>query len=206
MNLEPNYLIWIALVILIIFNIIINYNDPFLYSNSKNCLFVKCKEYAFISGSASLFFDVCIAISLTLVNPIPYLPKYWVIPLVILYFMAIYTNYNQAQIVTKDEPFGVPPEGFFNKKTRIIFRSIILILYTFIFLGRLGTESQPTIKIQSLAEKFLYNRFGGFKKGNEVAFLLGWISLLSIPVSVLQLYKTIKYFPTNYNQPVSWSS
>ncbi len=206
MKMEPSYIIWLCLIILILFNMLIYFHDPYLYSNATNCLHLKCKEYALFAGILTLVADVCLATSLTFINPIPYLPTYWFVGLAVIYIMLIYTNYNQADIVTQDEKFNPPPEGFFKKNFRIGFRIIILTLYIFIFLGRFSTETQPTIGVQPWTEKLLYNRFGGLTKPNAIPFFLSWASIIAIPIASIQLYKTVKYHPSNHNQPVSWSN
>ena len=94
--------------------------------------------------------------------------------------MLIYVNYHQADIVTQDEKFNPPPEGFFKKNFRIGIRILILTLYIFIFLARFSTETQPTLGIQPWTQKILYNRFGGLTKPNAIPFFLSWASIIGM--------------------------
>lgn len=204
MELTPSYLTWSILALILILNPIIFFNDPFKYSNSSKCLHLTCRRYSLIMALVILAIDMILAISLTLINPLPYLPKFWFIPYTIIVFMIILLHFNESKIVVKDKRFTPPPEFFFRKKTRIVCRAILASLYLLIIVARFASESQPTISTQTKPERFLYNRFGGLHSQNVIPFFLSWLTIIALPVAGLRLYQEITYHPSKYNQPLAW--
>lgn len=202
---ETSYLTWFFLILVIILNLIMVFHDPLKYSISKKCLLLQCRKYSLALSLITLTLDLLIAISLTYINPIPFLPKIWYIPVAIIAFMVILLHYNESQVVFKDHSFKPPPEFFFKKTTRIIFRGIILALYLFLFIGRFASETQPTISTQPFIQRVFYNRFGGFGSHNYLLFFISWITLLTIPLASIRLYQSITYHPTIYHQPLAWN-
>ena len=202
---ETSYLTWFFLILVMILNIVMVFHDPLKYSISKKCLLLPCRQYSLILSLVTLTLDLMIGISLTYLNPIPFVPKIWFIPVGIIYLMVVLLHFNQSDIVFQDHSFKPPPETFFKKTTRIIFRSIILSLYLFILIGRIASETRPTLSTQPLAEKFIYNRFGGFSSQNYFIFFISWVTILTIPLAGIRLYQTITYHPTKYNQPLAWN-
>lgn len=207
MDLEPSYLTWGLLGPLLILNILIFFHDPYKYSNSQNCLELPCRPYSLTTALFTLFLDLCLAASLTHINPLPFLPTFWYIPFGIIAIMIILLHFNESNVVVKDKRFNPPPEYFFKKPVRMVIRGVITILYLLIITARLSSETIPTLKLETLpfSHRFLYNRFGGLNANNMVPFFLSWLSILALPIAIIRLYQTIKYHPSDYNQPLPWN-
>jgi hypothetical protein len=204
MQLEPNYIIWGAVSLLLILNLLIYFHDPLIYANPQKCFFLQCRKYSLVYALVILGLDLCLVISLTHLAGPPYLPTYWYIPFAILAVLIILMRYNETQITAKEHRFTPLPLYFFRKNGRIIIRSIILALYLIILLSRYLTEALPTIPTQSLPERFFYNRFGGLTQKNSIIFLLSILTVFSIPIATFRLYQEITFHPTIYNLPLAW--
>jgi len=147
---------------------------------------------------------MCLFISLTFINPIPYLSKYLFIGVGILYLLVILLKYNQTQIIQSNTDFQPPPEGFFYQNVRLGIRITILALYCLIILGRFASETMETGSAQPILERLVYSRFGGYNKNNQIPFALSWITFLAIPIASIRLVQTVKFHPKNYDLPLQW--
>lgn len=205
MNLKPSYIVWISLVLVLFLNIFMFFHDQFKYSNSRKCLFLNCRKYSLIFALTIFGLDMINGMCTTFINPLPFTPIYWFIPVAILGTMVILLHLNETSIVVKDSTFSPPPEFFMNHNVRIIFRSVIILLYLILFMSRYITESLPTIDIQSFPEKYIYSKFGGLRESNKIWFFLSWITIFTIPLATFRLYQEITFHPTKYNQPLAWT-
>ena len=204
--LQPSYLVWGMLTILIILNIIIFFHDPLLYTDSKSdsCFNKSCRNYTLTTTLITFALDMCLFISLTFINPIPYLSKYLFVSVGILYLLVILLKYNQTLIIQSNTNFQPPPEGFFYQNVRLGIRIVILALYCLIILGRFASETMETGSAQPILERLVYSRFGGYNKTNQIPFALSWITFLVIPIASIRLYQTVKFHPKNYDLPLQW--
>ena len=204
MKLQPSYLVWISVTLVLLLNIFMFFMDQYKYSNSQKCLNLTCRKYSLIFALVILTLDLCNGFTITHINPLPYIPRFWYIPVSILATMVILLHYNESEIVVKDTSFQPLPEFFFTHNVRIIFRAFITLLYLIIFMSRYLTESLPTIEVQSKLERFVYSKFGGLHYNNKICFMLSWITIFTIPLAGFRLYQEITYHPTKYNLPLAW--
>lgn len=204
MEIQPNYLIWGLVSILIILQSIIFFHEQFLYSKAKICALLECRKYSLILALVTFAFSMCLIISLTHIAAPPFLPTFWYVGFGIVALMIILLYYNQTDIISADHRFSPPPQHFFGKTTRIIIRSLIVGLFLIIFLGRYMTEAMPTLTTQPFLERFVYNRFGGLQTGNIPFFYLSWVTILSVPFTVFRLIQEITFHPTPYYLPLNW--
>lgn len=205
MNFKPSKLVWICMALVIVLNVFMFFHDPLKFSNSKKCIYLTCRKYSLIFALVILGLDLCHGVGLTFINPLPYTPTFWFIPFTILAVMIILLNFNESTIVVKDNNFNPLPELFFTKTVRIIFRSVIALLYLILFIMRYATEAVPTLGVQPKLERFFFNRFGGLTPGNQLLFFLSWLTIFTLPLAGFRLYQEITYHPTKYNQPLGWN-
>ena len=201
---EPNYLIWALIAVLLILQSTIFFHEQFQYSNAKICFMLECRQYSLIFALVTLALSMALIISITHIAPPPFLPTFWYLGFGIVALMIILLHFNQTDIINSDNTFHPPPQHFFGKKTRIVIRALILALILIIFLARYMKEALPTLSTQPFAEKFILNRFGGLTQENKVFFYLSWLTVLAVPFTTFRLVQEVTFHPTAYFLPLNW--
>lgn len=200
-----NNLMWISAITIMFLNFIIYLSDPLKHTNAVECLGLPCRTYSV--SAALLIFTIDLILIIVLTHQMPFmkdLPKLWYIGLGIIGYMIILLIHNTNFVVVEDKKINPPNEYLLLKNIRSFFYIIVLILYIIVFVSLYTTNVKNTIPAQPFSEKFIFNRFGGYKYDNKIIFCLSYLIILGIPISAYRVYKGVKYHPYHYKLPLAW--
>ena len=194
---------YILLIILIIFNFLCSFKSPLIYSSSLKCLGIKCKNFQFIINLLSFTFLSSMMISMSILNKSLFIPTYWSIPIIILGYIFIYINWKNSKIVKIiKERLNPPPLSFLTKNKRIAVSFIFLFIYLLLFILNFLAHRIP-IKGETFLDIVVFSSFGGFIE-QRTACLTGWLSILGLATSIINIYYTMDFYPNRYQLPNSW--
>ena len=198
-------ILWIIAFLIMFLNLIIYVSDPLKHSNQVECLGLHCRNYSFAMALFAFTIDLIIMIVLTHTKPfIEFMPSMWYVALGILGYLLIFLTFKTNFVVEQGKKLDPPDDYLLNKNIRLIMYIIVLALYIILFVTLYTVDTQNTIAVQPFLERFLYNRFGGYKKGNKIMFALSLLIILGIPLASIRVHKGIYYHPQFYKLPLSW--
>ena len=198
-------IIYLLVFIQSLLNIFLYISNPLKHSNKVECYKLPCNIYTIYSTLILFTIDIVLLGILTYTEPITeYLPKTWFLFYGFLGYLIIFLTYSNSQIVKQSKKLNPPYESLLNKDFRFSLYIISLILYFGIILLRYFRNVEEIIPTQPSLEKFFWNRFGGYKEKNKINFILSYLSIIVIPVSILRTLDGAKYHPQYYDLPLSW--
>lgn len=185
-------------------NIFIYSNNPLKHSNNIECYNLPCNIYSIYSSIILFTIDIILLGLLTYYEPLSeFLPKTWFLFYAFLGYLIIFLIHSRSKIIKKSQKINPPPEIILNKDIRFSIYLISLILYLGIIFIRYVRNVENTIELDSILNKYFWNRFGGFKN-NKINFTLSYLTIIAIPISILRILDGSKYHPSYYNLPLSW--
>ena len=194
---------YIILFFLILLNFLSYFNSPLLHSNAIECFGIKCRDYTLLSNLMSFTFLSSMIVSMSILNNSIFIPFYWFIPLIILGYTVIFINWKHSKIVKpRKGRITPPPLEFTTKNRRLAIVSLILVLHLFLFILNFIAHRIPT-NSEKLIDIVFKTAFGGLKD-NRSACMTGWLSVLGIVTSSINIYFTDKFRPTVLGLPNSW--
>lgn len=198
-------ILWIIVLLLITLNLTIYISDPLKHSKQIACLGLPCKSYSLSMALLIFTIDLIIIIVLTHTKPfIAYLPPMWYVALGILGYMIILLTHHTTNVVEENRKLNPPDDYLLNKDIRLILYIVVLGLYIILFLTLYTVDVKNTISVQPILERFFFNRFGGYKKGNKIIFALSCLIFLGIPLTIIRVIQGTQYHPYYYKLPLSW--
>jgi hypothetical protein len=198
---------WIIMGALIVLTILSYIQEPIRFSGKISRFGLTYKLQYFILICVTMFIYVFSFLGLELTIPFSKnLPSYWYIPIIIIVF-AIITDitFNTDIVTNKNNNLEPPPSYLLPKKYRIIIFYLIIIfdilafVQQFIYSG-ISVEFKTTVLHQ-----FFLNRFGGFKPGNVLAFIVSWLGIFSLGIDYYNISNQLAFTACNYNLPDSWN-
>ncbi len=194
---------YIILIVVLALSFLHYLNDPLRNSDALQCLGLQCRQYSLIINLLSFTFLSAMMISMGILNKSIYVPGYWYIPIIIIGFFVIYLDWNTNKIVRPEKgKITPPPIGYIPKDRRIAIVSSLLVLYLVLFILNYMSHRVP-VQIGGFADKLFWNSFGSYQ-ARRGAFMLGWISILGLVTSSLNIYFTDDFYPAKYDLPNSW--
>lgn len=199
----------IILIILVfvnsLFNIFLYLNNPLKHTDIINCYKLPCNIYTIYSTLILFTIDIILLGILTYTEKVlDFLPKTWFLFYGFLGYLIVFLVYSTTRIVKRNKKINPPDEILLNKNFRFSFYVISLLLYLGIIFLRYTKDPLETIDTQPFLDKYFFNRFGGIKEKNIINFVLSYLSLIAIPISLLRTIDGAKYQPEYYNLPLSW--
>jgi hypothetical protein len=197
------WLFWLAVAVLNFYAFI---HDPLRFS-SENIIGIPAKW--FIYGARMLTFTLDVLTFLGLWFTIPFvadMPVYWFIPFVILGYALISQYTSDGKIYTREEDtFAPPPTYLWSKRTRIILFIVVLLLNIMIFLQFYVASGIKAYYDNTVLHHFFLQRFGGFYKGNHLAFIVAWLAILALYFDAKMLKIQYNFTACQYDLPDSWN-
>tara|TARA_B100000795_G_C22793421_1_gene438109 strand:- start:1027 stop:1467 length:441 start_codon:yes stop_codon:yes gene_type:complete len=142
-------------------------------------------------------------VSMSILNKFLFIPTYWFIPIIILGYILIYINWKHSKIVKIIKGrLNPPPLSFLTKNKRISMSILILLIYLILFILNFIAHRVP-IKGDTFSDVVVFSSFGGFVE-QRTACLTGWLSLLGLVTSIINIYFNIDFYPQLYDLPNSW--
>lgn len=210
-NIFVNFLIrvelrWFFYSIALILTILAYYQEPLRFSNAKGISGLPFSWETYIFSLINLLNYFITLFGLWLTIPFIFgLPNYWMIALFI-FLMALFTEIfiDTKKININDEKFQPPPQNLYPKKYRLIIHYFILIFDILIFSQFFLSTSEISINAKTYLDKYLFNRFGGWIKGNRINFLASWLATLGILYDIYNIINQTNFYPCKYKLPNTW--
>ena len=194
---------YIILSVVIYLSFLYYLNDPLKNSDALQCLGLKCRPYSLIINLLSFTFLSAMMISMGILNKSIYIPGYWYIPIIVIGYFVIYLDWNTNKIVRPEKgKITPPPVEFIAKDRRLAIVTSLLVLYIVLFLLNYMAHRVP-VQIGSVGDKLFWNSFGSYE-ARRGAFILGWMSILGLVTSSLNIYYTDTFHPGKFDLPNSW--
>lgn len=197
---------WLILGFTIILTIISYIQEPIRFSAMKSYFKINYKMQYFILICFTIF--IYIFNVLTLEFTIPFsknMPSLWYIPLIIILYSIILDITINTKTVNNNNNFQPPPKYLLPKKYRLIILYFILIFDIIIFIqGLLYSGINIQFKTTILHQFFL-NRFGGFKPGNALIFIISWLGIIGLLLDIYVIKNHNLFNACEYGLPESWN-
>ena len=198
-------ILYILVFVQSLLNIFLYINNPLKHTDVVNCYKLPCNIYTIYSTIILFTIDIILLGILTYTeNILDFLPKTWFLFYGFIGYLVIFLIYSSSKIIKRNKRINPPDEILLNKDFRFSFYIISLLLYLAIIFLRYTKDPLETIETQPFLEQYFFNRFGGFKEKNRVNFILSYLSMIVIPISIFRTLDGAKYQPELYNLPLSW--
>jgi hypothetical protein len=198
------WLFWLFVTILNFYAYIV---DPVRFSSETYFWGVPNKWFIYVARMLTFFLDILTFLGLWLTIPFAdNIPLYWFIPLIIIGFAVISQYAIDSETYTRNgNNFSPPPTYMWSKTSRIILFAIILILNAIIFIQFYIASGIKDYYDSTVLHRFFLQRFGGFYKGNHLAFIVAWLGALAFYFDAEMLILQYKFKVCDFNMPDSWS-
>ena len=194
---------YLLLIILVFLSFLHYLHNPLKHSDAIECFGIQCRQFILLFNLISFTFLSSMIISMSILNKSIFIPTYWFIPLIILGYTIIILDWRLSKIVIpRKGKITPPPLNYIPKLQRFIISMVILILYMFLFVTNFAAHRIKPID-NSFSEVVILSSFGGFREKSG-ACMTGWLSLLGIITSAINIYFTEKFIPGNFDLPNSW--
>jgi hypothetical protein len=196
---------WVVALSFFFLNFVSYYQNPPLYSDSKNCFAnLPCRWFQFIAGVMNLTLNLLGIIGLWYCAPFTkYLPDYWYIPLAILSYAVLIQITLSVKTAYDDGSFNPPPTYLWDKKSRVWLNVIITILDIIFFHQMYLDGGKLLIENPRVMDDLILGRFGGWNE-SKFEFVLGWWGIFGLIIDLIAVYYTYYFRSCDYNLPSSW--
>ena len=194
---------YILLGLLTALNFLYYFNSPLTYSDAIECFGIECRPFSLINNLMMFTFLAAMMVSMGILNKSLFIPTYWFIPIIILGYVMIFLDWRNKKIV-RPRPGRItpPPDGFLPKTRRILLIMGILLVHMALFFGNYSSH-KVNVDSDKFSELIFWSAFGTFKE-RPGAFMTGWLSILGILWSMVNIFFTESFFPQKFNLPNSW--
>jgi hypothetical protein len=198
---------WVLLAITIILTLFAYIQEPIRFSGRYGFTGLNYKIQYYVLFCITLFVYFFNLLSLEYTIPFSKnLPYLWYIPIIIICYSIITDITFSSKIVDdKDGNLEPPPSYLLPKKYRliiyyfIILFDIMMFLQSFVYSG-ISTQFNTTILYQ-----FILNRFGGFKPGNIIMFIISWLGIIGLGLDAYMINNQYNFSACMYGLPESWN-
>jgi hypothetical protein len=195
---------WFICLTCFVLNFFSYYQNPTLFTDSKNCHGMSCRWFNFIAGMGNLTLNLIGLIGLWYIAPFSkYLPNYWYVPVIILSYALLIQITLSVKVTTDDGNFNPPPEDLWPKKYRILLNVIIFILDIIFFHQLYLDGGKQLYNNPTILDDFILSRFGGWNE-SKFDFVLGWYGIIGFILDILCINNIASFKACNYNLPSSW--
>jgi hypothetical protein len=195
---------WFIATMFFLLNFVSYYQNPTLFSDSRNCWGLPCRWFNFIAGIGNLTLNLIGMIGLWYCAPFTsYLPDYWYIPFAILSYAFIIQITLSVKTIKDDGSFNPPPENLWPQKERVWLNVIIMILDMIFFHQMYLDGGKKLIENPRVIDDFILGRFGGWNE-SKYEFLLGWWGIIGLILDLLAIQFAYYYQSCDYDLPSSW--
>lgn len=198
---------WIVLGITIILTIIAYIQEPIRFSKKKSPFGIGYKTHYFVLICITLFIYVFNVLTLEFTVPFSKnMPYLWYVPLIIIaYSIILDITSNSKTVDDKEGDFNPPPKYMLPRKYRLLILYFILGLDIITFIqGMLYAGVNIQFKT-TLLHQFFLNRFGGFKPGNMLIFIISWLGIVGLLIDAYVINNHAKFNACEFGLPESWN-
>lgn len=195
---------WVVALTFFILNFVAYYQNPTLFTDSRNCYGMSCKWFNFIGGVANLSLNLFGIIGLWYCAPFTsYLPDYWYVPVAILSYALIVQITLSVKTYSDDGSLNSPPQDLWGKEYRVWLNVIITILDIIFFHQMYLDGGKKLINNPRVLDDFFLSRFGGWNE-SKFEFLLGWWGVIGLIIDFAAIITLSRFRSCDYNLPSSW--
>lgn len=198
------WIFWLSVTVLNFFAFV---HDPIRFSEQADFFGIPDKWFIYIARMMCLTLDILTFLGLWFTIPLfEGISVYWFIPLVFLgYAFISQVSIDSPTVSKEEEHFSPPPEYLWPKSYRIVLFIAILLLNITIFMQFYIASGISDYYNNTVLHRFFLQRFGGFYKGNYLAFIVAWLGILSFIFDSNMLRRQYEFQACQYDLPNSWN-
>jgi hypothetical protein len=198
---------WIFWLTVTILNFYAFIHDPLRFSTHLDFFGIPNRWFIYIARMLTFTLDLLTFFGLWFTIPFAdNLPIYWFLPFIIVGYAIISQYTIDSDTYTRDEGnFAPPPEYLWSKNVRVILFAAILVLNLTIFIQFYVASGIKEYYNNTILHRFFLQRFGGYKSGNHLSFIVAWLGLLAFIFDSKMLATQYNFRACNFNLPDSWN-
>ena len=198
---------WIIYFVILFVTILAYVQEPLRFSTAIGITGLEYRWETYMFGMLNLLNYFLSFFALWLTIPFVFeFPKYWFVSLFVFLF-AVYTEiFVNSKPVSNENPdtFSPPPSYMYPKGQRLLIHYFILAFDIIIFTQFFLAENNLSANVQTILDKYVLGRFGGWIKGNRVNLLISWLGIIGLFYDMYNIINQSRFNACLYKLPKSW--